>query len=129
MVCICIFHCVTVQAKNSVVHVAMETTKTSNFTCQLKSFIGIFFTSQVSACELQPFKAVFSHLKPLCTTAIFFCLHRGRCGGVQLYLNVMLSLKVHCILFSSVGHTTNIQIKPYHASSVRLKEDKNNEKQ
>ena len=49
----------------SVVHVAMETTKTSNFTCQLKSFISIFFTSQVSACELQPFKSVFSHLKPL----------------------------------------------------------------
>ena len=48
--------------------------------------------------------------------------------GFQLYLNVMLSLKVHCILFSSVGHTTNIQIKPYHASSVRLKEDKNNKK-
>ena len=36
------------------VHVAMETTKTSNFTCQSKSFISIFFTCQVSACELQP---------------------------------------------------------------------------
>ena len=32
----------------------METTKTSNFTYQLKSFISIFFTCQVSACELQP---------------------------------------------------------------------------
>ena len=39
----------------SIVHVAMETTKTSNFTCQSKSFISIFFTCQVSACELQPF--------------------------------------------------------------------------
>ena len=53
----------------------METTKTSNFTCQSKSFIGIFFTCQVSACELLPFschdlanhtysqtaKTVFSH--------------------------------------------------------------------
>ena len=38
----------------SIVHVAMETTKTSNFTCQSKSFISIFFTCQVSACELQP---------------------------------------------------------------------------
>ena len=60
----------------SIVHVAMETTKTSNFTCQSKSFIIIFFTCQVSACELQPFschnlandlssktaKTVFSHL-------------------------------------------------------------------
>ena len=33
----------------------METTKTSNFTGQSKSFTGIFFTSQVSACGLQPF--------------------------------------------------------------------------
>ena len=62
-----------------IVHVAMETTKTSNFTCQSKSFISIFFTCQVSACELQPFschnlandlhsetaKTVFSHLKSL----------------------------------------------------------------
>ena len=63
----------------SIVHVAMETTKTSNFTCQSKSFITIFFTCQVSACELQPFschnlandlysetaKTVFSHLKKI----------------------------------------------------------------
>ena len=60
----------------SIVHVAMETTKTSNFTCQLKSFITIFFTCQVSACELQPFschnlandlysKPVFRHLKKI----------------------------------------------------------------
>ena len=61
----------------SIVHVAMETTKMSNFTCQWKSFISIFFTCEVSACELQPFschdlandiysqtaKTVFSHLK------------------------------------------------------------------
>ena len=56
------------------VHVAMETTKTSNFTCQSKFFITIFSTWQV--CELQPFscheasdiysqtaKTVCSHLK------------------------------------------------------------------
>ena len=62
----------------SIAHVAMETTKKSNFTCQSKSFISIFFTCQVfSACELQPSpchdlardiysptaKTVFSHLK------------------------------------------------------------------
>ena len=39
----------------SIVHVAMETTTTSNFTCHSKSFISTFFTCQVSACELQPF--------------------------------------------------------------------------
>ena len=61
----------------SIFHVAMETTKMPNFTCQSKSFISIFFTCQISACELQPFfchdlandiyyqtaKTVFSHLK------------------------------------------------------------------
>ena len=61
----------------SIVHVAMETTKTSHFTCQSKPLINVFFTCQVSACELQPFschdlanniysqtaKTVFSHLK------------------------------------------------------------------
>ena len=55
----------------------METTKTSHFASQSKSFISIFFTCQVSVCELQPFschdlandiysqtaKTVFSHLK------------------------------------------------------------------
>ena len=59
----------------SIVHVAMETAKTSNFTCQSKSFISIFFTCHVLACKLQPFycydlvndifsqtaKTVFSH--------------------------------------------------------------------
>ena len=39
----------------SVVHFAMETAKMSNFTCQSKSFISIFFTRQVSACEQQSF--------------------------------------------------------------------------
>ena len=60
----------------SIVHVAMETTKTSKFTRQSKSFTSVFFSFQVSACELQPFschdlandissqtaKTVFSHL-------------------------------------------------------------------
>ena len=59
------------------VHVAMETTKMSNFTFQSKSFVSIFFTRLVPACELQPLschdlandiylqtpKTVFSHLK------------------------------------------------------------------
>ena len=60
----------------TIVHVVIETTKTSHFTCQSKSSISTFFTCQVSAFELQPFschdlandiysitdKTVFSHL-------------------------------------------------------------------
>ena len=55
----------------------IKTTKTSNFTCQSKSFISLLFTCQVLSCELQPFfwhdlandiylqtaKTVFSHWK------------------------------------------------------------------
>ena len=68
----------------SIVHVAMETTKMTNFACQSKYFISIFFTCQVSACELEPFschdlandnidsetamKTVFSHLKRIVLT-------------------------------------------------------------
>ena len=65
----------------SSVHVAMETMKTSHFTCQSKFFISKFFTCQVSTCELQPFschdlandvysqtaKTVFSHLNAVLT--------------------------------------------------------------
>ena len=43
----------------SMVHVAMETKRTSHFTCQSKSFISIYFTGQVSACELQPLSCHF----------------------------------------------------------------------
>ena len=39
----------------STVHVSIETTKTSNFSCQSKFFIIVFLTCQVSVCELQPF--------------------------------------------------------------------------
>ena len=64
----------------------METTKTSNFTCQSKSLITIFFTCRVSACEPQSFschdlandihsqtaKTVFSHLN-ITVYVIFVC--------------------------------------------------------
>ena len=67
----------------------MEITKTSNFTCHSKSFISIFFTCQVSACELQPFschdlandihsqtaKTVLSHLK---APALFNLINNNR---------------------------------------------------
>ena len=43
------------QLLHSVVHVAMETMKTSHLTCQSKSFISIYFTCHVSAYKLQPF--------------------------------------------------------------------------
>ena len=69
----------------SIVLVAMETLKMSNFTCQSKSLICISFTCQVSACELQPFsyhdlandiysqtaKTVFSHLTRTGLLALF----------------------------------------------------------
>ena len=48
----------------------------SNFTCQSKSFISIFFTCQVSACELQPFSChdwqmTYSHKLPkLCSATL-----------------------------------------------------------
>ena len=84
----------------SIVHVAMETTKTSNFTCQSKSFISIFFTCQVSACELQRFpchdlanniysqtaKTVFSHLN---FTVNAICYLKAECtsSAFQVHLN------------------------------------------
>ena len=65
----------------SSVHVAMEMTKMSHFTCHSKFFISKFFTCQVSACELQASschdlandvysqtaKTVFSHLNAVLT--------------------------------------------------------------
>ena len=70
----------------SIIHVAMETAKTLSFTCQSKSFISIFFTCKVSACELHPFschdlandiysqtaKTVFNHLNSLDYTYVYF---------------------------------------------------------
>ena len=50
--------------------------KTSNFTCQSKSFISIFFTCQVSACELQPFSChdlandIYSQTAKLCSSTL-----------------------------------------------------------
>ena len=63
-----------------IVHVAMETTKTSNFTCHSKSFISIFFACQVSACELQPFSC---KLPKLCSATLSGCPW----SAVRLYLS------------------------------------------
>ena len=48
----------------SIIHVATKTTKMSNFTCQSKYFISIFFTCQVSACELQAFSEQLQNTGP-----------------------------------------------------------------
>ena len=70
----------------SIIHVAMETTKTSNFTCQSKSFISIFFTWQVSVCELQHFSChnlandIYSETAKLCLATLmspFFLITLG----------------------------------------------------
>ena len=68
----------------SIVHVAMETTKTSHFTCQSKSFISIIFTCYVLACELQLspvmiWQMTYTHKLPkLCSAtliqAVFSCI-------------------------------------------------------
>ena len=89
----------------SIVHVAMETTKMSKFTCQSKSFISSFFTCQVSACELQRFschdlandmhpqtaKTVFSHLNGLSSvkSPIAQC---GRAAGLVTIRSKVLLL-------------------------------------
>ena len=79
----------------SIVHVAMETSK---------SFISIFFTCQVSACELQPFschylandrysqtvKTVFSHLNR--------CVYSPRIT----YLEVFLLLQAYSNLITEL---------------------------
>ena len=70
----------------SIVHVAMETTKTSNFTCQTKSFTKIFFTWQVSACALQPFSChdfandIHSQTAKVCSATLNpdFLNHKGK---------------------------------------------------
>ena len=94
----------------SIVRVAMETTKMPNFTCQSKSFISIFFTCQVSACEMQPFschdlandmysqtaKIVFSHLKSNCllkgkSLHLNHCLQNQRSSYVQVTITTVNS--------------------------------------
>ena len=94
----------------SIVHVAMETTKTWDFTCQSKSFISISVTCQVSACQLKPFschdlanglysqtdKTVFSHLKlpPFLQWGIYqslcTCFQKDKWNRLPHYLNTSL---------------------------------------
>ena len=85
----------------SIVHVAMETTKTSNFTCQSKSFISIFFTRQVSACELQPFSC--HDLACMCVASIMGVRIPNNDRGVPLFLRAsrFSSLGKFMLLFLS----------------------------
>ena len=113
----------------SIVDVAMETTKTSNFTCQSKSFINVFFTSQVSACELQPFschglandihsqiaKTVFSH-------------HTGYSTNPKRTTNGFLlsrSLPFKCIFILHRHHAKHCYNQRHKENSVLVKEFKN----
>ena len=108
----------------SIVHVAMETTKTSNFTCQSKSFITIFFTCQVSACELQPFschdlandtysqtaKTVFSHHK-CCKSGSLACHVTSQlchCLGVHPLLRKILDPPLWCLPNGHVSFNCNL---------------------
>ena len=76
----------------------METTKTSNSTFQLKSFISIFFTCQVSACEQQPFSChdlandIYSKLPKLCSATLIaslFSTHRHFISSHMTFLEDM----------------------------------------
>ena len=72
----------------SIVHIAMETTKTSHFTYQSKSFISTLFTCRVSACELQPFSChdmtnyIYSQTAKLCSATLSNVTGSGVLGAV-----------------------------------------------
>ena len=97
----------------SIVHVAMGTTKASNFTCQSKSFISIFsFTFQVSAFEQQPFSChvlandiyqepitpAYTHKLPkLCSvTLTVICLSRMGVGSNRVSKWFLAEFPRHC---------------------------------
>ena len=113
----------------SIVHVAMETTKTSHFTCHSKSFISIFFTCQVSACELQPFSChdlandIYHKLPKLCSATLNkerantgFCsaLVKQFVVSVQALLLILFVCK-SCVCFV---RTFVLNSTPIHFGSV-----------
>ena len=95
----------------SIIQVALETTKTSNFTCQSKFFISTFSTCQVLACELQPFSChdlandTYNHklpkqcsatLKELMTLKIIVMSVKrlnGRCTKIKVLFLFHISIK------------------------------------
>ena len=97
----------------SIVHVAMETTKTANFTCQSKSFISIFSTCQVSACELQPFSChdLANDIHSQTTKTVFSHLKIGHCRVPKtLTFKTRLSAKAFLLKISSVHLLENKKI-------------------
>ena len=95
----------------SIVHVAMETTKKSHFTCQSKSFISIFFTCQVSARELQIIfschdlvsdiysqtaKTVFSQLSQLWLKSLTYWNEKQQSKETYSHLLALLLRLQHC---------------------------------
>ena len=114
----------------SIVHVAMETTKTSNFTCQSKSFISVFFACQISAGELQPFschdlaneihsqtaKTVFSHQY---TMSIYFefkiYIYQLRFSLFQIFSSNLSQLNVYIIY-----HHINSQLDHNYFNSFSI---------
>ena len=84
----------------------------SNFTCESKSFINIFSTCQVSACELQPFschklandiysetaKTVFSHLNCF-TSPVSFTGFYTECEPVLHWIHTFSLLALVTCMF------------------------------
>ena len=81
----------------SICHVAMVTTKMSDFTCQSKCFISIFFTCHVSASELQPFcchdlaNAYTDKLPKLCSATL---------RSVRMFVTARLRVRIPGAYFS-----------------------------
>ena len=75
----------------SIVYVTMETMKRSTFTCQSNSFISIFFTCQISACELylslaMIWRMTHTHkLQKLCSATLTVAANQVIVGMPQLF--------------------------------------------
>ena len=102
----------------SIVHVAVETTKTSHLTCQSKSFISIFFTCQVSACKLQPFSCynlandIYSQTAKLCSATLrnFNLSVRFRYSPMEFTSAAIYCTIITC-LYTQSTHDTEAVIK------------------
>ena len=102
----------------SIVHVAMETTKTSNFTCQSKSFISIFFTCQVSACEQQPFSCHDLGKMTLTTAKTVFSHRYVDSDWEKQYLQTLRGEDSSQILSSSFGNGNGRDRNGYKSTLV-----------
>ena len=77
----------------SIIHVAMETTKTSNFTCQSKSFISIFPPAkfQLVSCNLSLamiWQMTYTHKLPkLCSATLILPVYVAKHCRSRIYVN------------------------------------------